>query len=102
MNASPVRALIADDEEGPREQLLAALRSAWPDLQVVATARNGIDAWDAFLEHEPELCFLDIRMPGLNGIDVALHIGAQAQVLFVTAYDESIFQSRYEPEGGAK
>ena len=88
MSHSPVRALVADDEEAPREQLLAALRSTWPALQIVATATNGIDAWDAFLEHEPALCFLDIRMPGLGGIDVARRIGGKAQVVFVTAYDE--------------
>jgi DNA-binding LytR/AlgR family response regulator len=84
----PVRALVADDEEAPREQLLAALRGAWPDLQVVAVAANGVDAWDAFLEHEPALCFLDIRMPGLSGIDVAQRIGNQAQVVFATAYGD--------------
>ena len=83
-----LRCLVADDEEAPREQLLAALREAWPELQVVAVAVNGVDAWDAFLEHEPELCFLDIRMPGLSGIDVARRIGHRAQVVFVTAYDE--------------
>jgi len=82
------RALVADDEEAPREQLLAALRSAWPSLQVVASAANGVDAWDAFLEHEPEVCFLDIRMPGLSGIDVARRIGAQAQIVFATAYGD--------------
>ena len=82
------RALVADDEEAPREQLLAALRVAWPELQVVATAANGVDAWDAFLEHEPEVCFLDIRMPGLSGIDVAQRIGAQAQIVFATAYGD--------------
>jgi len=82
------RLLIADDEEAPREQLLAALRQAWPGAQVVATAVNGADAWDAYLEHEPEVCFLDIRMPGLSGIDVAQRIGAQAQVVFVTAYGD--------------
>ena len=81
-------ALVADDEEAPREQLLAALRSAWPELRVVATATNGVDAWDAFLEHEPEVCFLDIRMPGFSGIDVALRIGTQAQVVFATAYGD--------------
>ncbi len=81
-------ALIADDEEAPREQLLAALKSAWPALQVVAVAANGVDAWDAFLEHEPEVCFLDIRMPGLSGIDVARRIGAQAAVVFATAYGD--------------
>jgi DNA-binding LytR/AlgR family response regulator len=82
------RALVADDEEAPREQLIAALRKAWPELEVVATAANGVDAWDAFLEHEPEVCFLDIRMPGLSGIDVARRIGAAAQVVFATAYGD--------------
>ena len=48
------RALVADDEEAPREQLLAGLLSAWPGLQIVATVANGADAWDAFLEHEPD------------------------------------------------
>jgi DNA-binding LytR/AlgR family response regulator len=81
-------ALIADDEEAPREQLLAALRLAWPGLQVLAVAANGVDAWDAFLEHEPAVCFLDIRMPGLSGIDVARRIGARAQVVFVSAYGD--------------
>ena len=88
MNATAPTALVADDEEAPREQLLTALRSAWPELKVVATAANGVDAWDAFLEHEPELCFLDIRMPGMSGIEVALRIGAQAQVVFATAYGD--------------
>ena len=81
-------ALVADDEEAPREQLLAALRQAWPELQVVAVAVNGVDAWDAFLEHEPEVCFLDIRMPGLSGIDVARRIGSQARIVFATAYGD--------------
>lgn len=84
----PIRILVADDEEAPREQLLAALRQAWPQAEVVATARNGVDAWDSFLEQEPEVCFLDIRMPGLSGIDVAQRIGGQAQVVFVTAYGD--------------
>jgi DNA-binding LytR/AlgR family response regulator len=82
------RVLIADDEEAPREQLLAALKRAWPAAQVVAIAVNGVDAWDSFLEFEPEVCFLDIRMPGLSGIDVARRIGGQAQTVFVTAFDD--------------
>ena len=82
------RALVADDEEAPRAQLLDALRVAWPELQIVATAANGIDAWDAFLEHEPEVCFLDIRMPGLSGIDVARRIGSQAHIVFATAFGD--------------
>jgi DNA-binding LytR/AlgR family response regulator len=81
-------ALIADDEEAPREQLLAALRVTWPALHVVAEAHNGADAWDMFLEHQPQLCFLDIRMPGMTGLEVARRIGDQAQIVFVTAFDE--------------
>jgi DNA-binding LytR/AlgR family response regulator len=88
MNTARTRILVADDEEAPREQLLAALRQVWPEAEVVAAAANGVDAWDAFLELEPEVCFLDIRMPGLSGLDVARRIGNQASVVFVTAYGD--------------
>jgi DNA-binding LytR/AlgR family response regulator len=81
-------ALIADDEEAPRAQLRAALQRRWPELQIVAEAVNGVDAWDAFLEHEPDLCLLDIRMPGLTGIEVAERIAGRAQVVFVTAHGD--------------
>ncbi|WP_374563733.1 LytR/AlgR family response regulator transcription factor [Ideonella sp.] len=81
-------ALIADDEEAPRAQLRAALQQAWPELQVVAQSPHGVDAWDAFLEHEPAVCFLDIRMPGLSGIEVAQRIGNRAQVVFVSAFGD--------------
>jgi DNA-binding LytR/AlgR family response regulator len=81
-------ALIADDEEAPREQLAHALAQVWPDLKVVAKAVHGADAWDAFLEHEPDVCFLDIRMPGLTGIEVAKRINGASHVVFVTAFDD--------------
>jgi CheY-like chemotaxis protein len=81
-------ALVADDEEAPRQQLIKALQQAWPELHIVAEAHNGVDAWDAWLEHEPDLCFLDIRMPGLSGIDVARRIGGRTPVVFVTAYGD--------------
>ncbi len=83
-----MKILIADDEEGPRAQLRAALAVVWPDAHVVAECANGADAWDAFLEHEPDVCFLDIRMPGLTGIEVAQRIGARVPVVFVTAYGD--------------
>ena len=83
-----ITALIADDEEAPRAQLRAALRSAWPELEVVAECVNGADAWDAFLEFEPQVCLLDIRMPGLSGIDVARRIDGRAQTVFVTAFGD--------------
>jgi DNA-binding LytR/AlgR family response regulator len=83
-----VTALIADDEEAPRAQLAAALAQAWPGLRIVAQCANGVDAWDAWLEHEPQVCFLDIRMPGLSGIDVARRIDGRSPVVFVTAYGD--------------
>jgi len=84
----PLTALIADDEEAPRAQLRQALARVWPQLQIVAEARNGVDAWDAFLEHEPAVCLLNIHMPGLTGIDVAERIAGRAQVVFVTAFGD--------------
>lgn len=78
-------ALVADDEEAPRAQLIDALSRCWPQLQVVAEVQNGADAWDAFLEHMPDVCFLDVRMPGFTGIDVARRIAGRAHVVFVAA-----------------
>ncbi|MDC6170975.1 LytR/AlgR family response regulator transcription factor [Paucibacter sp. XJ19-41] len=88
---SDIKALIADDEEGPREQLRAALARLWPELQIVAASANGVDAWDDYLADEPQICFLDIRMPGLSGLEVARRMAATAtppQVVFVTAFDD--------------
>ncbi len=95
MNAptDTLTALIADDEEGPRAQLRAALQKTWPGLQVVAECEHGVDAWDAFLEHEPAVCFLDIRMPGLSGIEVAQRIGGRAQVVFVSAFGDHALEA---------
>jgi len=87
------RALIADDEEAPRAQLKHALAQAWPELQLVAESVNGADAWDDFLAHEPQVCFLDVRMPGLTGIEVAQRIAGRAHVVFVTAYGDHALQA---------
>lgn len=81
--APTATALIADDEPLPRLRLAEALASAWPQLRIVAELSNGVDAWDAWLEHEPQVCFLDIRMPGLTGIEVAQRIHGRAQVVFI-------------------
>lgn len=84
-------ALIADDEEAPREQLRAALARLWPELQIVAASTNGAEAWDDCLAHEPDIAFLDIRMPGLNGLEVARRLAALAApplIVFVTAFDD--------------
>ncbi len=87
------RILIADDEIAPREQLAEALAQAWPEGQIVAQAEHGADAWDQWLEHQPEVCFLDIRMPGLSGIEVAQKIAGRSQVVFVTAYGDHALQA---------
>lgn len=83
-----VKILVAEDEPLMRERLLGLLATSWPEAQVVAAPDNGIDAWDAWLEHEPQVVFLDIRMPGMSGLEVAERIGRQAHVVFVTAYDQ--------------
>ena len=82
------RILIAEDEPLMRERLLEMLGRSWPEAQVVLVAENGNDAWDGFLEHEPDVVFLDIRMPGLSGLEVAEKIGKAAHIVFVTAYDQ--------------
>ncbi len=87
------RILIADDEAAPREQLADALATAWPEAQIVAQAEHGADAWDQWLQHEPEACFLDIRMPGLSGIEVAQRIAGRTPVVFVTAYGDHALQA---------
>jgi len=80
--------LIAEDEPLMRERLVAMLGVAWPEATIALVAENGNDAWDGFLEHAPQVVFLDIRMPGLSGLEVAERIGKQAHVVFVTAYDQ--------------
>ena len=89
MNATT--ALIADDEEAPREQLRAALTRLWPELDIVAASTNGAEAWDDCLAHEPAIAFLDIRMPGLTGLEVARRLSALVApplIVFVTAFDD--------------
>jgi DNA-binding LytR/AlgR family response regulator len=81
-------AIIADDERLMREQLRARLTEVWPDLQVLAEAKNGEEAVAAVQDHRPDLAFLDIRMPGMTGIEAARHIGDACHVVFITAYNE--------------
>lgn len=82
------RALIADDELHLAEHLRARLAAAWPALEVLPLAANGLDALRAIDEEAPEVAFLDIRMPGLTGLDVARRIDARTHVVFVTAFDQ--------------
>jgi len=83
-----LRALIADDERLMREQLRARLSEVWPELEVVAEARNGDEAVALVAQLRPNLAFLDIRMPGRTGIEAAREIGTACHVVFITAYSE--------------
>ena len=90
---TPATALIADDEPLLRDALRRQLAIAWPALEVVAEARNGRDAVRLFDEHQPDICFLDVHMPGLSGVDAAKHIGRRAHLVFITAYDHYAVQA---------
>jgi DNA-binding LytR/AlgR family response regulator len=81
-------ALIADDEEGMRQQLRSRLQEAWPALEIVAEAANGIEAVALAGQHQPDIVFLDIRMPGLSGIEAARMLFNRCHLVFVTAYDQ--------------
>lgn len=80
-------ALIAEDEPLLRERLAAMLATAWPELRVVAQARNGQEAVELYGVHRPQVVFLDVHMPGINGIEAARQIGPGPALVFVTAFD---------------
>jgi DNA-binding LytR/AlgR family response regulator len=86
-------ALIADDEPLLRAALARQLQQVWPELEIVAEARNGREAVSAFAAHTPDICFLDVHMPGLSGIEAAHRIGRRAHLVFVTAYDQYAVQA---------
>lgn len=81
------RAIIADDEDLPRAELRRMLADAWPALQVVAECEHGPAAIEAIDAQQPEIAFLDIRMPGRSGLDVARAASGRCHVVFTTAYD---------------
>ncbi|MFN0185834.1 MAG: LytR/AlgR family response regulator transcription factor [Aquabacterium sp.] len=81
-------ALIADDEPLLRDELAQMLAEAWPELRIVALARNGREAVERFEALRPDICFLDVHMPGLSGVEAAQRIGRRAHLVFVTAFDQ--------------
>ncbi len=85
---TPPTALIADDEAPMRDLLRARLQAAWPELQIVAEAANGVEAVELGERHRPDIAFLDIRMPGLSGIDAARRLYDRTHIVFATAYDQ--------------
>ncbi|MBO9716675.1 MAG: response regulator transcription factor [Pseudoxanthomonas sp.] len=83
--------VVAEDEELLRTSLLLQLGEVWPALRIVAECEDGACALEAIAEHKPDVAFLDIRMPGLTGIEVAAalaEVSPRTQVVFVTAYDQ--------------
>ena len=81
-------ALIADDEAPMREQLRARLAQAWPDLKIVGEAAHGMEAVELATALAPDIVFLDIRMPGMSGIEAAARLYRRCHIVFVTAYDQ--------------
>ncbi len=80
-------ALIADDEDLQRSDLRRMLNLAWPELRVVAECEDGVGAIEALDQHRPDVAFLDIRMPGRSGLDVARAASGRCHTVFTTAYD---------------
>jgi DNA-binding LytR/AlgR family response regulator len=83
-----ITAILADDEQNLTDYLKQRLATLWPELDVVATAANGAEALQQIDDHAPDVVFLDIRMPGLTGLEVAGRIDPKTHVVFVTAYDQ--------------
>ncbi|MGE0356799.1 MAG: LytR/AlgR family response regulator transcription factor [Burkholderiales bacterium] len=88
MKAPAPRILVADDEPALAQYLGARLAQLWPGAALLPLARNGLEALAAIREHEPDAAFLDIRMPGLTGLELAARIETPTHVVFVTAYDQ--------------
>jgi DNA-binding LytR/AlgR family response regulator len=82
------RALIADDEPRLASYLAEKLARAWPELQIVGIAANGAEALQFIEDHDPDILFLDVRMPGLTGLEVARRAAEGVHIVFVTAYDQ--------------
>jgi DNA-binding LytR/AlgR family response regulator len=80
-------AIIADDEDLPRKELRRMLNKVWPELEILAECEHGAEALEAIHQEEPDIAFLDIRMPGMTGLDVAHAVKGRCHAVFTTAYD---------------
>ena len=81
-------AIIADDEEQLRTYLKSKLNRLWPELTICGEAANGLEALELIEASRPAIAFLDIKMPGLTGIEVARKLDAHCHVVFITAFDQ--------------
>lgn len=91
MHDAPCTAIVAEDEALLRNALVELLHVSWPQLRILAECEDGASALEAIAEHKPDVAFLDIRMPGLTGMDVAAaaaETSPRTQIVFATAYDQ--------------
>src|SRR6202165_1767920 len=82
------RAIIAEDEPVLRTGLKKLLTAVWPEVEIVAVAKDGSQAMQLLEEHHPDVLFLDIQMPGLSGLEVARAASGHCHVVFVSGYDQ--------------
>lgn len=87
-----VKIIVAEDEQPQREALVAELGTLWPEATVIACA-DGLEALEAFHREQPVVAFLDVRMPGLSGLEVGRAMASTAQVVFITAHDDAAVQA---------
>ncbi len=86
-------AIIADDEDLQRSDLQRMLQLVWPELDIIAACEDGGDALDVIVKLQPDIAFLDIRMPELNGLDVARASDGKCRIVFTTAYDNHAIEA---------
>ncbi|MBR7800637.1 LytR/AlgR family response regulator transcription factor [Undibacterium fentianense] len=86
-------AIIAYDEDLPRKDLRRMLQELWPELEILSEAEHGADALEAILQYQPDIAFLDIRMPGMTGLDVANATKGRCHAVFTTAYDNHALEA---------
>jgi DNA-binding LytR/AlgR family response regulator len=87
------RAIIADDEAALRADLQRQLARSWPELRIVGIAENGAEALSLIEQQQPDFAFLDIKMPGMTGLEVAARVAASCRVVFVTAFNHYAVQA---------
>lgn len=85
---SGIKAIVADDEPHLATHLCSRLNALWPELDVIATASNGPETLTLIHTHRPDIAFLDIRMPGFSGLEVAKRLTVPCRIVFITAYDQ--------------
>jgi len=83
-----VTAIIADDEENLRVGIANLLERLWPELEIAGHAQNGIEALSLIKREQPDIAFLDIKMPGMTGLKVAEKVSSFCKVVFITAFDQ--------------